>query len=276
MLEALNDFILTITDPILGWMLMLPLDVVLIVVALLTALVLTAVRLITTDQAYLGRCKQDKKRLKELGKEAKRAGDKEARARYRTTMGQLGMRQLAAEGKPLLVSLVPIALLASWAFARIAFLPPMPGDPVTVNAYFPAPRIGERVHMLPVDGLTADNGLIQRVRPVEEGDFAYGFYGAMASWDVRGEASDEPYNMVIRVAGEGYDMPFIVDGRYYATPVKLITDAPVQAMTVDLTEYKPFGVVPGAPSLMIQPWIVGYLVVVIPLAFVLKPALRIH
>lgn len=277
MLEAINDFVLTIADPLLGWMLLLPRDVALIVVALLTALVLTLVRIVTTDQSYLAQCKADKKQLKTLMREARRRKDKDALQRHRKTLGQIGGRQMLAEGWPLLASIVPIALLATWAFARLAFLPIAPGEVVTVNAYFPMPRIGERIHMLPEEGLAAEDGWLQRIRPVKEGDFAMGIYDAMASWDVRPELREEPYELEIRFGGDTLEMPLVADGQRYAPPIKFVDDPRVEALTVDLTEYRPFfGVVPGVPMLMLQPWIVGYLLIVLPLAFVLKPVLRVQ
>ncbi|MEX0885042.1 MAG: EMC3/TMCO1 family protein [Phycisphaeraceae bacterium] len=276
MLETINEVVLTITDPVLGWMLLLPRDVAMLILAVATALVLTLIRLVTTNQEYLGWCKRDRKQLKRLLREAKRRGDVDAKRRHRQTLGQIGGVQLMAEGKPLMASIVPIAFLAIWAFARLAFMTPEPGEALTFNAYFAAPRIGERVHVLPQDGLAAEGGWIQRVRPVTEEDFAFGIYAGMASWELVAESRDEPYEVAVRFEGETFTMPVLGPGRTYAPPIVFVADPRVEALTVDLTEYRPFGVVPGAPAVMLQPWIVGYLLIVVPMAVVLKPVLRIH
>ena len=93
----MNSIILTIGDPLLGWMLGLDRNIALFIVAIGTALILTLVRLFTTNQNLLGRCKKDKARLKQLMREAKKTGDKDAVARYRTTTGQIGMKSMKAE-----------------------------------------------------------------------------------------------------------------------------------------------------------------------------------
>jgi hypothetical protein len=42
-----------------------------------------------------------------------------------------------------------------------------------------------------------------------------------------------------------------------------------------LQQAKLFGVVPGIPSLLFAPWLVAYLLIVIPSAFLVKKLLRI-
>ncbi len=276
MLETLEDLILTITDPLLGWLLWLPRDVALLIVALLTGLILTLARKWTTDQPYLARCNTDKRRLKELVKEAKKKKDREARKRLRRTLGQLGAVKFKAEGKPLLLAIVPIAMLAVWAFARIAYMPVAPDEAVTVNAYYPLPGIGRRVHMVPQQDVVAENGWIQQVRPVEEDDFAFGIYDGMASWEINAKPRNEPYSLNIRFAGESFGIPLQVHERLYTNPIVFIDDPRIEALTVDLTEYRPFGFIPGIPMLMLQPWIIGYLIFVVPLSLVLKRIMRVH
>lgn len=155
MLDTLNQWILVITRPVLDWMLYLPRDLTLFIVAIGTALILTGVRIFSTDQNRLKRCKQDKARLKALIREAKKRRDKEAVKRHQATIGQIGLVTMKAEGLPLLASLVPIALLAVWAFCSIAYLPPQDGDTLTVKMIFPKMDIGKVVHLLPQEGIKA-------------------------------------------------------------------------------------------------------------------------
>jgi len=274
MLDALNSLSLSIMDPLLGWMLHLPRDVVLIIVAVGTALILTVVRLVTTNQGLLRRCQKDKGRLKELIREAKRSGDKEAVGRYRVTMREIGTVSFRAEGKPLLASVVPIALLAIWCFSRIGGMPLRPEEPVTVKAYFPISAIGRLVHMLPQDGLQAQNGWIQRIDqdidPATET-----VPNGVAEWLIRCAARDEPYTLTIRYAGETYARDLLVDGLRYAQPCVFLDDK-VTAIEVLTAEYKPFGIVPGIAAVGFPPWLVGYLLIVLPFSFALKPVLGIR
>ena len=163
MLETLNQWILVITRPVLDWMLSLHPDLRLFIVAIGTALILTGVRVFTTDQKRLKMCKEDKARLKTLIREAKKRGDKEAVVRHKATINQIGIVTMKSEGLPLLASLVPIALLAVWAFCSIAYFPPQDGDTVKVKMTFPKTEIGKVVHLLPVEGIKAETGL---VRPI--------------------------------------------------------------------------------------------------------------
>lgn len=56
MLERLNNWIVSVMDVLLGWLLRLPSDLQLIVVALGSAIILTAVRVWTSNQELLRRC----------------------------------------------------------------------------------------------------------------------------------------------------------------------------------------------------------------------------
>ena len=100
MLNALTTLCMSITDFLFGWMLYLPRDLTLFLVGTGTALILTVVRLFTTNQEHLKRCDSDKTRLAVLIKEAKKKKDKEALARYRATKQQIEMKVFQAEGKP--------------------------------------------------------------------------------------------------------------------------------------------------------------------------------
>jgi len=274
MMDALNSFALWITDPLLGWLLYLPRGLVLLIVAVATALILMLVRPFTTNQERLNRCKQDRNRLKELIREAKRTKDKDALARYRTTAGQIGLRTMKAEGKPLLVVIVPIALLAMWAFANIAYEPLKGDEPITVKAYFTVPKIGKLVHMVPQDGIEAEGGWVQPIGP--DVDAKGVTTNGVAQWTLRVRKRAEPYTLRIRALGGLHEKELIVDGRRYAPPIRAYEDGQIEVSEVVMDEYKLLGFVPGIPWIGLQPWIVGYLAIVLPLSFILKPVLRIN
>jgi uncharacterized membrane protein (DUF106 family) len=280
MLDAITAACLAITDPLLGWMLYLPRDVTLLIVAIGTALILTVVRVFTTNQDMLRRCKEDKARIKELIREAKKNGDKEALARYHATLQGITMKTLKAEGKPLLASLIPIVLIATWAFSRIAYLPVEEGEAVKLRVYTPLSAIGQWAHVAPQAGLKAENGWIQEVQedqPVASTEPAQALSG-VAEWVLRGQKRPEAYEIQIRLKGRTITTELIVDGaRYAALPQRQYGEDPAtEVVEVALAEYKPFGIVPGWTAAMLQPWIIGYLMIVIPLALVSKPMLRIH
>ncbi len=66
MLDWINSTVLALADPLLSWLLRLPTDLALVIVAVGTGAIITFARLLTTNQDLLRRCDQDKKRLKEL------------------------------------------------------------------------------------------------------------------------------------------------------------------------------------------------------------------
>ena len=124
MLEMLNRICLFITDPVLNWLLRLPTDVVVFIVAFATSVIIVLSRKWVTDQDWLRRADDDCRRQAELAKAAKRRGDKDAVRRHTMNAGLIRMRGLKFEGKPLLIAILPIALLATWCFNRLGFHPP--------------------------------------------------------------------------------------------------------------------------------------------------------
>src|SRR5947208_1001488 len=143
MLEWWNNLSLAAGDFLLGWLLRLPRDLTLLVVAVFTSLFMIAVRYFTTPQDRLRRAAADGRRLRELVGQAKRNGDKSALQRYRRTRSMIGLVKLKAEGLPLLVSLLPIALVATWAIFRLEYPPVKSGEEVTLAVYTPVADSGE-------------------------------------------------------------------------------------------------------------------------------------
>ena len=276
----LNTVILNVMDFLVGWLLHLPTDAALVVVALGTSAILTFIRPFTTDQDLLRRCRADKKRLGELMRGAKRERDGAALARCRATQGLVAMMQMKAELKPLLVAVLPIAVLAVWCFARLGYLPARPGEPVTVNAYFAASAVGKVVHIVPVEGLSAEGGWVRRVEEKTPGvfmpSFPRGRISGIASWTLRAAGRTEPYVLAIRCDGRTIERPLLVDGRRYIPPVELHEGGDVRAVETVLKSYKPFGFVPGISWLLFDPWLVGYLLLTIPFVFALRKLCRIY
>lgn len=277
----LNDTILIAADPLFNWLLRLPLDVALIVVAVGTAFILTIVRIWTTDQNLLKRCADDKKRLNELIKEAKALGDKEAAGRCKATKNMIAVKSLGSELKPLIWVIIPIAVLGTWAFNRLGYRPPKADEPVEIVAYLPVSLVGQLIHIIPVDGVEAENGWVQEVRLQEltEEQQAAGLQpDGEAAWTLKAKASDEPYRLLIRCKDRTLTKELLVGRKTYSAVWDFYGEdgALVPACETRLEEMKLFGIVPGIPAVGCPPWLVAYLIIAVIFVFVLKPLLGIY
>jgi hypothetical protein len=276
MLEVWNRVSLGVFDALLGWSLRLPADVTLILVGVLSAAVLTGVRLFTTNQDLLRRAAADKKRLRHLIREAKARGDGDSVKRHRAVAGMVAVTQLKAEGLPLVVSLVPIAMLATWCFHRLAYHPPRAGEAVEVVAYTPVSAVSAVgvMHVVPQDGVAADRW----VQPIVESDY-HGQKTGRAAWRIWAPAADagQPLRLTFRFKEHTADRELRVGEQTYAEPFVHHSDE-LQTQ-LKMRPLKLFGVVPGlnfpGGVEILPPWMVGYLLIVVPFVFVLKRVARI-
>jgi uncharacterized membrane protein (DUF106 family) len=289
MLNQINDLIMWIGDVLFGWLLLLPSDVALLIIAVGTGVILVFSRLLCTNQDMLRRCDQDKTRLNQLLREAKRQKDKEAPPRYRASIGQISITTMKAEGLPLLVAIVPIGLLGTWCFERIAFHPPQAGEVVPVVAYFPVSAAGQMVHIVPQAGIqavspdpkspeTRDDCWVQEIKAVSDppGTPPQG----VATWHLKAKASaakDKPYLLDIRYKKGSYQKnKLLVGQRTYASDVEFYEDTPIVCTQIEMRPVKLFGIVPGVdwgrlPGwLQLAPWLVAYFVIAIPSVSLIK------
>jgi hypothetical protein len=131
--------------------------------------------------------------------------------------------------------------------------------------------------MIPQEGIQVDGRWIQVIqRDVDE--TGKEIDNGVVRWTLRCQERDEECVLQIRHNGKAYEKSVVVDGRTCAEPVKFYDDDAILCSEIDMAdqEYKPFTVIPGVSSLAMPPWIVGYLIIVLPLSFLLKPILRIH
>jgi len=218
-----NNAMVAVMDVLLGWSLHLPASTALIVVSVLSAAALTWARVLVTDQEMLRRCAADKKTLGRLIRQTKRNRDVDKAARkadvkrYKLNKNLVALKTLKAEGKPLLVSLIPILLLATWAFARLAYVPVPDGEPVQVSAYFPLSAVGEVAHIVPQEGLDCDTGWIAGI--VADVDVDATPTNAVAVWELNGRAQPEPYALKLRWRDETWVQPLRIGGTTYEAPV---------------------------------------------------------
>ncbi len=268
MLEWWNQLCLTVFDTLLGWLLAFPSDVVLLTVSIGTAAILVLARPLTTNQPLLKQVAADRRRLRELIREARKQRDKNAVRRYRSVRNMVSMHNITAEGKPLLVAIVPIAMLATWGFFRLEYHPPQVDEQVELAAYVPISAAGDAMHALPVEGLNSDRW-IQPIDPRPDEQPPYG----LATWTLSALEPIEQATIELDFRGERLEHPISVGQRTYADPLVFHDDELVTELR--MRPLKLFGIVPGIPVLMLPPWIVAYLIVVIPFVFVLKWLLRI-
>ena len=270
MLERLNHWIVAVMDVLLGWLLRMPSDVQLIAVALGSAIILTAVRVWTSNQDLLRRCRDDKARLKTLIREAKKRRDRIAVRRHRSTLGMIAMKQLRQEGRPVLASLLPIVLLATWAFHRLEFHQPAAGECVEFTAHFPISATGRIAHIAPTDGVVAETGWLQEIGAVTDQGAAHG----VATWWLTSAARAEPHRLQVRFEHRTYEHLLRVGARTYESPVSTHGDG-LLTTEAKLRPVKLFGAVPGIHAILFPPWLTAYLLLVVPCVFILKRVLRI-
>lgn len=271
-MSHLNDLILRMMDAAFGWLLALPHTVSLIVLSVFTAAILLMIRRLTTDQEHLTRCVQDQKRLKLLSRIARRHHDKDALQRYRATSATIGALKARSEIRPLLMSLLPVALLATWASQRIAYLPIRAGQDVLVTMYLPAIAEGRLTHLVPLHGVECPSGWIQQATRVQQAEQIY----CRAQWTLRAQASDQPYDLTFRYAGTTYHKTLRVGQTTYEPPIQTFGNANLPAIETRLDECRLFGAVGGVKWIGLPPWLVAYFLVSIPAMLLLKWAFRIR
>jgi len=292
MLEAVGNVVVSIMDYVLGWTLYLPRDATVLIVAVLTSAIFVCARRFGTDQAWLKRAWADKKRLRQLIRQARRDRDREAKKRYKATLTLIKARVLKFEFKPLLWAIVPVALVGTWCFFRLGFHPPQPGQSFHVRAYLTASAIGGFAHLVPEKGLVAENGWVQRIVPDEPAS-AEGLwdsfnarvsailgpspkYEGVAAWRIRADRPGGEYTLKLRYAGKTYKKDLLVGSRHYAPAVAGFQDAPVYCVELGMRPVKPFGVVEGIDFLYMPGWLVAYLIIAIALVAVFKRLFRVY
>jgi len=279
-MEWLNNVLVRVMDPALGWLLWLPRDMALVAVGVATSLVLTLTRKWFTDQDWLRRADADRKRLKLLIRNARKDNDMEALKRYRQTMAQIQMRSMKCEGRPLLLALLPVALLAAWCFARLGYAPPGDGEEVTIKACFAHSAVGCVTHLAPTDGIDSAGGWVRAVEPDRPPEIRGWWRGVnawvqqrlgrtpalqgAAVWTIRAKARPEPYVLRIVFAGDIYACEFLAGDKRYAPTSRAFASGPVRSLEVQLRPLKLFGVVPGLDCIGVPPWMVAYLLIALP------------
>ncbi len=268
-MELWNRICMGLLDPLLGWLLALSWTATLAVVALGTGLILTLVRKVSTDQDLLRRGAEDKKQVAKLLREARGGRDRETVRRLKMLKATIAQRTMGQELKPLLLAIVPVAILATWCYARLEFHPPKAGEPTGVMLCAPVSAAGKTAHLVPVSGLQATPGwLVEAQITTVEGAPA-----AVAQWKLAGAARHDPYRLTFVLDGRTYARELLIGRPAYSPPLELYDEGQVAIRHV-LPQARLFGKV-GGLGVTFPPWLVAYLLIVVPGALVIKKTLRV-
>ncbi len=266
--DPVSLFILRSGDLLFGWMLRLPGDLPLLVLAVLTALILVVIRRWTTNQDRLGRISDDLARLKQATSRAKADGDRAECQRLVGLKARIGLMRLRDEGKTLLWALIPIALLAAWAYERMPYHAPRTDETVALRLVMPVSSVGRLAHAVADEGLT-----LQRAVAVFEPD-SINPRESIATWVVQMNSEASQSVTVVSPAGR-FSHPIVAGSG--PPPSVIAHDTPSAARTeLVLRERRLFGLLPGVPSIALPAWLVGYLIIVIALIPITKRIVRLR
>ncbi|HND54109.1 MAG TPA: hypothetical protein PLV92_16980 [Pirellulaceae bacterium] len=253
-------------DLLFGWLLLFPRDATLLLLAFGTTALITLARKLLTNQPLLAACRRDLARLRELQQEAKSRGDRDSVARQRQTIALLKLERLKADLIVLGATILPIGLAAWWAAERLEFLPLQPGRSFEIVAEYPFSSIGKLTHLAPPDGIELRGPAIQLVI-ADPDDETRG----LAKWTCLPMANVEgDVELLVRHRGDSAAHHVRLGGRSYLPSTIDHTSGAVQRTRVPLSEFRPFGFVPGVPHLAMPPWLVGYLLLTLALVPLVK------
>lgn len=261
-----QDVCCSLGDSLLGWLLWLPRDAALILLAVLSVLLAVGVRRLVTNQPRLRTIQHDQRRLRQLIREARLKRDEVARARYRRTAGAVSLLRARQEMRALLVSLLPLAALLTWASQRMPYLPPAPQEPLAFVAWLPSSAVGSVVYLVPTSGIRSRDGWVREVTPARRG----GSSGGTAMWVLQAAAAGEAYGLTIRFRDRSFEHPVQIGQSDYSPPRRRHGDD--FETELRLREYLPFGVDTRG---WLPPWLLGYVFLTLVAYPLLKRALRV-
>lgn len=154
--------------------------------------------------------------------------------------------------------MIPTALLLTWAGARFEWITPDANDPFTLTAMFPASAVGEVAHIVPIEGVTVDDGYLRRIEPAE-GEQSRGF----ATWRLRSSANKSPVALTIRYRDVSVTHSINVGGPTYTSAER--RHGGDVATRVEYQMYRPFGFVPSIEALGLPAWLLGLVALIAPM-----------
>ena len=112
--------------------------------------------------------------------------------------------------------------------------------------------------------------LVRQVRAVTGDGPPHG----LATWKLQAQGDPEPYVLTIRIKGRSLERELIVGRRIYSLPVIDHGDEYVSEWQRE--PYRWLRVVPGVPAIGLPAWLLGYVIMVVPLTIGLKRAMGVY
>ena len=144
-------------------------------------------------------------------------------------------------------------------------------------ATFPVSHAGGTVHVIPVEGVRAEQGWITEIRAEDTKPPS-----ATARWTFIAEPREEPYTLTIHYKKKTYKKKLLVGQKTYAPGYIFYNNGTVQNTELMMRKVELFGVVPGIGILLpnmwnlFPPWLVAYLLIAVPFVFVVKRVFKIY
>jgi hypothetical protein len=262
-----RELCLQIGDVAGGWLLYLPRDLSLVLLSALTAMILLLLRRLAANQAALRSVIRDDRRLRRLARRSKRQRDERRMKQLRRTRAEVARRRIRIEIFPAVLSLLPVAVIATWAAARFAYYPPQCDTPTALVASTPVTDVGKVVHLVPDSDFCTRGGWMREVTL----DGNTGPRRGMAAWVLSVPAPVEHRSLQIRSGATTVEHPVRFGHTTYTTPLKVHDGDWVTRLC--LTEYCPFSVIPHTRWL--PAWSIGYLCLTALFFFAGKSLLRV-
>ncbi|HEV56547.1 MAG TPA: hypothetical protein ENN87_03500 [Phycisphaerales bacterium] len=199
-MPAWIDLCTTLLDPVLGPLTRWRPDAVIAIVALAVAALWVLIRRVLANQTLLRRATEDRKRLRALARLALAQGNMADVRRYRRTWRMIRRRTRRGRWSAGAVSLVLLGLGAGWCAGRLGYYAPAPGEPFEVRLAGPASAAGSIVHIVPVEGLSADGWIRKMELRPTAGEHGGTAAQAVAVWHLSGSAAETPYPLLLRRA----------------------------------------------------------------------------
>jgi uncharacterized membrane protein (DUF106 family) len=237
------------------------------IIGVISGIAVIVVQKYASDQAFLGRCKDDLAFQKKGMKAAKAADNQDALQRARGLSGKIGGKYMWAALKPSIWTVPLIGVIGMWTGSRLGYLPIRPDQEVTITAYFEDQAKGY-AYVMPGDALEGSPLISALVN--KDGTL-------QAEWKLR--AGKEGENRIsLRYAGETHELglPIARKGGRPPEPVTTFSEAtPAQdhllKIQVTLADS-----LPAAWWNLKMQWGGLYLIVAVGVALALRSILKVH
>lgn len=264
MIAWLQQLALTLGDLFFGWTLTWGADAGLLIVSVLSAIFVIAIRYYLMPRDLLSRIRSDHRVLRRRIRDAKKKSEFFQAKRLTAFRQRMSIRSLKWEMCSLVFMLPIIGGLAYWTSQRLAYHPLQAGDVLTLQFRAPTSAETELVHLRPRDGIVSQQPIVElEIQKVARNKSAMGDWRIRLTPEFDKHESDSPYEVV-----------FVFRGQEYKHSITSLRTEHEGVVTV--TELEPvrcFGLVPETSFL--APWMKAYLVISLSLTFLLRKALRV-